>query len=302
MTTSTAVSLLYPHRGGDLVADDTRGFEEGRQYHWAGTWLDSVTSIISQGVPKGEAITKWAARETAQYAVRNADRWVDPAPNDEALGDWTDSNGWRDMPFDVAEKVIKAAPFQKRDDAAELGSSVHDYAEAMVLGQPLPVLDEVGQKKAALFRSWLDDYKPKFEAAECWVYNMGRRYAGRLDAIAHIDGVGLTLIDYKTGKNAYPEVGLQLAALRNCEFVGLADGTEVPMPQVAACAVLHIQLRQYKFQFVRADDVDFRAFLYAQQVAEWRKKSNGVIGGHVPPPPKFPPRPNAPVNPAAFLD
>lgn len=285
--TAATVDLLYPHRSGEgshLSADDNAGFESGRVYEWKGYMLDSVTSIISAGVPKGEALTKWAARTAAEYAIANIDTL-------------------RDMPFDEAEKLIKAAPFKKRDDAAELGNNVHDYAEALVLGLPLPELSDVGQTKAALFRRWLDEYKPDFQAAECWCYNLGRRYAGRFDAIARIEGIGLTLIDYKTGSSIHPEVGLQLAALRNAEFVGLSDGTEVEMPRVDACAVLHIMLRKFNFKRVSAADREFNAFLYAQQVAEWRKTADAdVIGDHIAKPPKYAPRPNAPVCVASMLD
>ncbi len=278
--------LLYPHRAGEgsaLFADDTRGFEEGRQYKWGNLWLDSVTSIISQGVPKGEAIIKWAAREAAHYAVANLARLAD-------------------MPFDLAEKEIKEEPFRRRDDAAEVGGNVHDYAEALVLGIPTPELTEQEAAKAKLFDRFLADYRPEFEAAECWIYSLGRRYAGRFDAIFTVDGVKY-LCDWKTGKRTYPEVGLQLAALRNAEFVGLADGTEVAMPPVDACAVLHIGAKSYSFKRVRAEDVEYRTFLYAAEIAKWRKDANAVvIGAPILPASAIPPRPDAPVSVASMLD
>lgn len=274
--------LLYPHRGGALVADDNAGFEEGRVYEWKGHLLDSVTSIISQGVPKGEALTRWSARVAAEFAVANLGGIAEMEPTD-------------------AEKLIAAAPFKKRDDAAELGSNVHDYAEALVLGLPVPELSYEGERKAALFRKFLAEYRPAFEAAECWVYNLGHQYAGRFDAIAVIDGTTL-LIDYKTGKRAYPEVGLQLAALRNAEFVGLADGSEVDMPHVDGCAVLQIGASKYELQRVRAEEADYMAFRYAQQVAHWRKTSIDVLGSRIFPASRIPPRPSAPVNVASMLD
>lgn len=275
--------LLYPHRGGALVAVDDRGFEEGRQYLWDGIWLDSVTSIISQGVPKGEALIKWATRECGNYAAQHRDELAELPPEEHA-------------------ERVKTSPFNQRDDAAELGTNVHDYAEAYVLGTPVPELSEAGEKKAALFRRWLDEFKPEFIAAEAWVYSMGRRYAGRFDAIARVNDV-LTLIDYKTGKRAYAEVGLQLAALRNAEFIGLPDGSEVEMPRVDACAVLHIGATKYAFNRVRAEDDEFNTFLYAAEIAKWRKNANSVvIGPAIFPPPLIAPRPNAPVNVAAMLD
>jgi hypothetical protein len=46
------------------------------------------------------------------------------------------------------------------------------------------------------------------------------------------------LIDYKTGKDVYPDTALQLTALHCAEFVGLPDGTEAPMPRTdLACVV-----------------------------------------------------------------
>jgi hypothetical protein len=89
------------------------------------------------------------------------------------------------------------------------------------------------------------------------------------------------LLDMKTGKGVYPEVALQLAAYRNAEFIGLADGSEAEMPDVDACAVLHLpEAGGYELVDVRADADVFRTFLYVREVFRWQNEaSKSVILG-----------------------
>lgn len=282
------MNLLFPHRGGALVAEDDRGFEDGRQYCWAGEWYDSVTSILAAGVSKGDIITRWATKVAGEYAVGHLPELMRLSARD--------LDGHQE-----AVNLVKRAPWEQRDKAGDAGTAVHDYIEALILGETLPGLEGEALKKAQSFERWLKDYRVDFVAAEAWVYSPSRRYAGRLDAIGDVPGLGRTLMDWKTGKRVYPEVSLQLAALRFADFIGLADGTEVPMPQVDGCAVLRLGVRSYRFETVAADDHAFRVFLYAQALADWRKTSQSAIGPVIAPC-KYAPRPSAPVNVASMLD
>ena len=63
-------------------------------------------------------------------------------------------------------------------------------------------------------------------------------YAGTFDLLAEIDGE-VWLLDWKTGKGVYEEVGLQLAALHYAEKV-LADEDTI-LPKATRFGVVHVR-------------------------------------------------------------
>lgn len=220
----------------------------GRTYDWNGERFDSVTTIIGGGVPK-PALKAWGERLVAETAYDRHDIWTN-MDRGEAV-DW-----------------LKRSPFRETDRAAVQGSDIHDWAEKYVLGAPVTVEDAPEAQRPYLdgFLAFLSDFSPTYEMTEASVYNRHYRYAGTLDAIVDVPGVGRLLMDYKTGKGVYGEVAMQLAAYRYAEFVGLPDGTEAPMPAVDGAAVLHLTPGGYHLIPVQADEAAWRYFLFAQQV------------------------------------
>jgi hypothetical protein len=220
----------------------------GRTYLWRDETFDSVTTILSGGIPK-PALTNWAAKSVAEYVAANLDEVRAIASKDTA----------------AAIDLMKGSPWRQRDAAAAQGSDIHAWAEAHVLGKQPPAPPKAHKPYLDGFLRFLDEWQPAYEMSEATVYSRRYGYAGTLDAIATIDGAR-TLIDYKTGKGVYGEVALQLAAYRFAEFVGMPNGDEVPVGPVDAAAVLHLTPDGYFLIPVTADEVAFRFFLYAQQV------------------------------------
>jgi hypothetical protein len=232
----------------------------GRVYTWAptGEQFRSVTTLIGDGVPK-PALVKWAPKMAAQFVVDNYERLEpllksnDPADQIEVLD------------------TIKNAPWRDRDAAANKGTLVHDWAERISLGVATP--DEVpllirGHVRA--FRQFLDDFKPEYEATEMTVYSRKHKYAGTLDFIARLPGLGLCLGDYKTNRSGiFGDVALQLSAYRFADFIGLPNDTEEPMLQVDNCVAIHIAEDGYKVIPVKADLDVHKFFLHATKVAQW---------------------------------
>lgn len=217
----------------------------GRTYQWRDETFDSVTTIISGGVPK-PALKAWGERVVAETAVKKKDVWAKMTPEE-------------------AVDFLKRSPFRETDKAATKGSDIHEWAEAHVLGQPIAEPRAEIAETCDQFKAFIADWSPTFEASEVTVYNREHGYAGTLDTIVVLDGFRY-LMDFKTGKGVYGEVALQLAAYRHAEFMGLPDGTEEPMPKVDGCAVLHLRPKGYQVIPVAAGQAEFRAFLYAQQV------------------------------------
>lgn len=239
----------------------------GRTYKWGDESFISVTTILSRGIPK-PALTNWAAKSVAEFVAENFDQVAALVAKDKR----------------AAIDLCKGSPWRSRDKAADLGSLIHDYAEAHVLGAARPEAPPEAQAHLAHFNAFLEDYQPEYVMTEATVFNRRYGWAGTLDAIADIAGERW-LIDYKTGKGIYAESAVQLSAYRNGEFVGMPDGTEAPVPEVERCGVLHLTPTGYSLIPVQADERVYRVFLYAQQVQQFLDVlSNDVLGAPWPAP------------------
>lgn len=236
---------------------------DGRYYRWEGERYYSVTTIIDGGTPKWPLIN-WAKKFTAEYAVEHFDAFKALVDDDPiAATDW-----------------LKRASTRMTSVAGELGSAVHEAAEAYVLGRPYPpwtIAVRPYMENALL--PFLETWKPEIIAIEAPVFSKKHRYAGTLDNIMVIDGVRL-LSDYKSGKAIYPEVGLQEAAYRFSEtYIGLPDGEMEPTPEVDGCIAIHLRPDGYEIRPIRADRQVFDAFLFVREVFRWTEETSGTIVG-----------------------
>jgi hypothetical protein len=225
----------------------TTGTGGHRVYTWAGREYPSVTAIISGGVPK-PFLVRWAAKVAAEYAIGHLDHL-------------------RLLPTGQAIREVKQAPFASRHQAADLGDQVHAAVEAAASGLPRPHLPVAAEPYLAGFDRFVAQRKPVFLLAERTVFCRRFGYAGTFDAICTLPGVGVVLLDVKTGNRVYPEVCLQLAAYAAAEFIGDPDGvTEQPLPELHAGAVLHLRPGGYRLLPVPIGGAVLEAFLAALAV------------------------------------
>ena len=114
------------------------------------------------------------------------------------------------------------------NDAADLGTAIHEFVESDSNGDFLPDLVNTPQMEMA--QAWLE-FKAQHEivplATELTVFNRDEGYCGTLDGIWVIDGVP-TLLDVKSARNTWPEHYEQLAALGACyeAAIEVPEGTE----------------------------------------------------------------------------
>lgn len=283
---------------------NTRKVSSKRLYEWRkpGAPLDespeqywSVTTLIKGGLPS-PALTYWAAKSVAEYAVANR-HVIEAMVNSVRLERVKGADGKDDLlrvsdPNAVQAAIdhLKGSPWRERDRKADVGTAVHAVAEAHVLGVPAPDVNEEAHPYIDAFQQFIEDWKPRYKLAEASVYNRTLKYAGTLDAIAEFDGLGVKpvtlLIDYKTtGSGVYPDHAMQLAAYRNAEFIGMPDGTEQPMPEVDGAAILWLRPDGYDLIPVVTDERVFRAFRYCIEVFRWAEEvSKDVIGQPLPAP------------------
>jgi hypothetical protein len=240
-------------------------------------WLDGkpvpgVTSII--GVLDKPAIPKWAAAQVATFVAEN------PA-SVEAM---------RPLGTDAMVKALKETPWKKRDDAATRGSTFHDFAERILLGEEVDVPDEqVGMVESAL--SFLDAWKVEPVLVEQAVASREHRYAGTVDLVADVTGMDgqrhRAILDWKSGKRIYPGAVWQLNAYAGAEFYGLG-GDEKP---VAALGIeqaygIHIRADGYDVYPLKFGPDTFAEWLMIRQTYDinkraegnWRQPGSGYVG------------------------
>jgi hypothetical protein len=290
-----------------LASQDEAG---DRFYSWQGESFWSVTTLIGGGVPK-HGLAPWYAKMVAELVHADIAGRGPHARAHAALRRWSTAGReelvrrqaggeLKTVKLDklddreLALRYLKAEPERVRDASAVLGSAVHDRAEQLVLslaretgeawsrGDDLPDWPDELVPHMRSFVGFLAEWHPEYVATEATVFNRAQAYAGTLDAILRVNlpGVGrwALLVDYKSGAKIYPEAALQLAAYRRGEFIGLADGTtEVEVPAVDECAVLHVTPKGCRLVPVRTDDAVFSAFLYAREVYSWTKELSRTV-------------------------
>jgi hypothetical protein len=220
--------------------------------------VPGVTSILGQ-LPK-PFLQFWAAKVVAEYAVDNVE-------------------SWRFLDAKAAVDLLKGAPRRYTSGRADIGSEAHDAFEAIGNGDdPGPIRIEV-QPFVDQFNKFLDDFQPEFIGQELTVWSDQHRYAGSTDAFLRIQGEPV-VVDWKTTKSIYPEVGLQLAAYRFADHVIDQYGTTSPIPALNGGAVLHVREDGYDLVPLRCDEQVFEIFLSLRNFSfEWATEiSKSVVG------------------------
>ena len=144
-------------------------YPKSHRYRLDGEWVQGVTTLLKQGLPK-PALTHWAARTVAEFVAEHPDmveeikRLGGPGP---------------------AVAMLKAVPFQKRDDAAIRGTDVHALAERLVHGEEVDVPEHLAGYVSG-YCDWLDatGFQPIVTEKPC--ANRKWAYAGKPDAIPFI--------------------------------------------------------------------------------------------------------------------
>lgn len=240
--------------------------DDGRYYERHGRKFISVTNVIDKALSK-PALLPWAVKLTAEAAMRDFRKMVDDDKAEEFLRIYPDTT--------TKPKANPASEWKRqhkkvKDESAEKGTLIHAWAEGWVLGQEPDPPEGLETECLGIMRAF-ERYGIEPVVAECTVYSDMHEYAGTCDLFATVKSLGgvLAVLDYKTGKSAWPETALQLAAYRFAEYIGLPDDSDVPVPAAERAGVLHVGHTETKLIPYRADVRDFTAFLGALQAARW---------------------------------
>ncbi|MEU6633828.1 hypothetical protein ABZ905_37000 [Streptomyces parvus] len=229
--------------------------------------VPGVTSVLSM-LPK-PFLTPWAAKTTAEAAVDNLPAVASIAAHDR----------------DGAVDFLKGAYRRYTKTRANIGSEAHDLFERMIRGESIDPADIPARMVPYYenFSEFLDVVQPELVRAEDVAWSDTYQYAGSFDALLRIkddDGQTVTVIaDWKTSKDTYPDVALQMAAYGFADRLIDPEGNSVPMPDIDAAAVLHITDTRWKFKPVRFDSDVFSHFVHLRNTFDWdREVSKTVIG------------------------
>jgi hypothetical protein len=241
--------------------------DNGRYYQdpAGGPELVSVTNVLGTSVAK-HALQPWAVKLTVEWVL---DHRIEVARR--AITDRT-----------ALVKEIKAVHRDASEYAKELGSRIHDAAEAKILGAPVADDPEIQPYLAQLDRwlaLWSVNIARDVVATEITCMHRRLGYAGTADLMIWLPtgpdkAMELWLIDYKTSatrsaKSVYPENTLQLAALRYCETVLLPDDTDADMPPIQRTGVLNLRAKSHALVEMPSGRDAHRAFRGALETARW---------------------------------
>src|SRR5690606_2143602 len=174
------------------------------------------------GAADKPGLRQWVADNTAAFAVANVDALLNRSEM-EGYGflRWR----WKNEPKLDADADLRNWHGYVLNDAADLGTWFHGYAEAILRGdfpEREPQTDWQ-YELAEQLEAFLSEHEVEPVFMEQTVYNpVG--YAGTLDLMARIDGVP-TLCDWKTSRRVQDAHKQQLAAL------GAAPGWLRRVPQ-----------------------------------------------------------------------
>lgn len=288
-------------------ANDT---DHGRYYihPTTGELLVSVTNVLSTGMGK-PALVPWAAKIVAEYTWGLLPRMVAASLIKDCTATRVVDECGRCRP--CLTKAAKRRVIYVRDTAADLGSRVHDLAEAHVTGQQVAWQDgdEQAEPFVRQYERFLGDFGVDLGrdiiAAESSVAHPPMGYAGTLDLILRLPIAGYLaesgvvpatgderhpwLVDIKTSStrpaaSVYDSYALQLAALRHAKEMWLPDDTTAPMIPVRGCAVLNLRQRTYELVPLPAGTPEMHAFQGALALTRWAHTTGAAItsGTHRP--------------------
>jgi len=219
--------------------------------------LPSVTTIL-RAVAK-PALMYWAANAVADYAVKNHD----------LIGNLLETND-----TDGAIRLLKGSPWSQRDKAANVGTSIHDIIESLILTDEA----DISPSQQPYVDAWVEFSKSlpegRWDAAEMVVYNLDHRYAGTLDALYRDINGHIGAFDWKVRKgklkdkvSAYETERLQVSAYMNATHILLPDGSSRPFPLVRGGSIVMLCDDGFAFERVHADD--WPAFVHVCGLFGW---------------------------------
>jgi hypothetical protein len=203
---------------------------QDHRYIYQGVTYPGVTKALGV-IDKSGPLMYWAAKETATAALALFETFPELIANVGEKG--------------VISALTDRANWQ-RDEAAQLGTEIHGWADYLNRGAVPPAVSETAMLYTQHYAEWWKRSAWKLRLSEAVVLSPSVEgvhggYGGTFDLLCY-DADGRTVLaDIKTGKGVYRETILQLAAYGAAELVSPMGSQHVyPMPAIDRYAVIHV--------------------------------------------------------------
>lgn len=225
------------------------------RYTYQGVTYPGVTSIVGV-IDKSKPLMVWASRLTAEAALEQLDTLPDMVRKNGRAGVvrlLTDQSAWR------------------RDEAASIGTAIHEFAERVANGDDLGEVPESIRVRVHHYVDWFAASGWRRRITEALVVNPTLGYGGTLDLLAFDEQGRTVLADVKSGKSIYPETTLQLLAYGEAELIApQGSPTAYPMPSVDRYVILHVTESGVEPIEVEPTDADREALRACIPLAAWK--------------------------------
>lgn len=217
-----------------IIRSESRGhvleFDEIKhRYILNGKRVPGATTFCKGGYPTSEALVGWMVKQGAEYTY---DTLIEESTHEGSFIEWPDSDRRTEI-----LKAAKGASKKKAEEAAAIGTLVHDYAYHIetIGAAPNELLEVIAihtDKDKILngidkFKVWKTENSDEMVASEAIVASVCHNFGGKFDRLARRDGK-LILSDFKTSNAIYLDHFIQAAAYaiaikewRNLEVEGL---------------------------------------------------------------------------------
>ncbi len=227
-------------------------FNAGNHTYYDGKkWIPSVTGITGKIEDKG-GLLDWSAKCVATEAIENAAELsrLRRLQGDDEAHDWL----WR-------------AANRERDGKGTSGSDLHDVADRMITGAPMPEdLDPNIKFMAENVAAFMVEYGVTTAHSEVRLCHRTLSYCGTTDQIGIVPQYGEIplIIDWKTSESMYrspkfshAKNAMQLTAYSRAEVMWWDDKTESDMLEVnqeigLICMIRPDGFKVYEYDLVRA--------------------------------------------------
>ena len=198
--------LLGPQwQDTEVLRPGARTGKGGNPHHYLvdGIKCSRVTTILNKTIPK-PALVHWAKNA----ALDNARASLLSAPTLTGV----DYTAWVESVIEEA----RARPDKIKDEAANWGTRAHaviqQHIDQQLRGVTLTDVAEEMQPTIAAFIAFEASLDIQWRATEMVVWDTEQQVAGSVDAIGYSPKNGWIMCDWKTGKDFYAEMSLQLSA------------------------------------------------------------------------------------------
>ena len=242
---------------------------ENHDYTYQGQTYPGTTGILKV-IDKSAALMAWASRNTAEAAVSMIMQAENDLISQSPIGVLLDTVG-----VDGTVKALTSRSEWKRDEAASLGSEIHDLADGLVRGQPLPEMAENVRDRVVKYADWWNACGWTLRTSEALLVNPSIGYGGTLDLLARDRDGRTVLADIKTGRAVYHEAVLQLTAYAMAEVLQDHNGQVFKMPEVDRYVILHVTLEGVREVEVTVGSAEQAAFRACVELSLWRASMKG---------------------------